>query len=273
MHTQNENTPIRLAAIDLDGTLLGPDSTISPENLVAVDRLSREGIEVVFASGRHFKSMIPYLLPQVKWVVSSQGAEVGTFDQSVTLRCNFLHQDDLGKMMAAVFLRPVTPVYYTRDEVFTTKTPNAHLTNYSYLSGRTPVFAEKSSILGMDVQKIIWVGESALISSLREDKSLSDSGLQAFRTEDTIFEIMPWETSKASALASLTDHLGLRPENVAVFGDGENDIPMFDWAGTSFAMAHGRQEAIARAKRVSPAASPDVAFARSVDLLLSEIRS
>ncbi|RYD26065.1 MAG: HAD family phosphatase, partial [Verrucomicrobiaceae bacterium] len=56
MHTSNENTSIRLAAIDLDGTLLGPDSRISPENLSAVDQLTRAGIEVVFASGRHFKS-------------------------------------------------------------------------------------------------------------------------------------------------------------------------------------------------------------------------
>lgn len=272
MNTYKENTPILLAAIDLDGTLLGPDSRISPENLSAVDRLTDAGIEVVIASGRHFKSIVPYLLPQVRWVVSSQGAEVGTFDQSLVLGSNFLRQSDVSKMMDEVRPRPFTPVYYTRDEVFTSASPNAHLSVYSGLSGRTPVLADNSRILGMRVQKIIWVGEPAQVSSLRTDKGLSASGLQAFRTEDTIFEIMPWETSKASALRTLTDHLGLRAENVVAFGDGENDIPMFDWAGRSFAMAHGRQEAIVRAKSVSPAVAPEIAFARSVDLLLAGIR-
>ncbi|RYD20609.1 MAG: hypothetical protein EOP88_14410 [Verrucomicrobiaceae bacterium] len=270
MHYHNENN-ILLAAIDLDGTLLGPDSRISPENRSSVDRLTEAGIEVVLASGRHFKSMVPYLLPQVRWVVSSQGAEVGTFDQSMVLGSNFLLQSDVSKMMDEVRPRPFTPVYYTRDEVFTPAPANDHLSLYSELSGRAPLLADDLSILGMDVQKIIWVGEPAQVSSLRTDGSLSGSGLQAFRTEDTIFEIMPWETSKASALRILTEHLGFGAENVAVFGDGENDIPMFDWAGRSFAMAHGRQEAIARAKQVSPAVAPGIAFAKSVDLLLREI--
>lgn len=271
MQTHNKNTPIRLAAIDLDGTLLGPDSRISPGNLAAVDRLTEAGIEVVLASGRHFKSIVPYLLPQVRWVVSSQGAEVGTFDQSLVLGSNYLRESDVIRMMEQVRPRPFTPIYYTRDEVFTPAPPNDHLSLYSELSGRTPVLADNARILGMMVQKIIWVGKPAQVSSLRTDKGLSDSGLQAFRTEDTIFEIMPWETSKASALRTLTQHLGLGAENVVVFGDGENDIPMFDWAGHSFAMAHGRPEAIARAKQVSPAGAPEIAFARSVDLLLAGI--
>jgi hydroxymethylpyrimidine pyrophosphatase-like HAD family hydrolase len=41
--------PFRLAAIDLDGTLLGPDKTISPENIAAVDRLHQNGVTVIIA--------------------------------------------------------------------------------------------------------------------------------------------------------------------------------------------------------------------------------
>ena len=58
----------KLAAIDLDGTLLGPDHTISPANVQAVQRLQAAGIEVVLASGRHQGTMVAFAraLPGVR---------------------------------------------------------------------------------------------------------------------------------------------------------------------------------------------------------------
>ena len=34
----------------------------------------------------------------------------------------------------------------------------------------------------------------------------------------------------------MVEHLGLKPENVMVFGDGLNDMELFDYAGISIAM-------------------------------------
>ncbi|MBV9392611.1 MAG: HAD hydrolase family protein, partial [Verrucomicrobia bacterium] len=50
----------RLAAIDLDGTLLGPDKTISPENRAAVDRLHKRGVKIIIASGRRHQNSIRF---------------------------------------------------------------------------------------------------------------------------------------------------------------------------------------------------------------------
>ena len=77
MKTIRNIRSVRLAAIDLDGTLLGPDLKISTENRSAVRRLADAGLEVVLASGRHYRAILPYALqlPEVKWIVSSQGGE------------------------------------------------------------------------------------------------------------------------------------------------------------------------------------------------------
>ena len=48
----------RLAAVDLDGTLLGPDKQIGPENAAAVQRLRDNGVIVIIASGRRLSSAI-----------------------------------------------------------------------------------------------------------------------------------------------------------------------------------------------------------------------
>ena len=39
-----------------------------------------------------------------------------------------------------------------------------------------------------------------------------------------------FEASKASGVSHLVNHLGLKPENVLVFGDGLNDLELFDYA-------------------------------------------
>ena len=54
-----------------------------------------------------------------------------------------------------------------------------------------------------------------------------------------------------------------------MFGDVENDIPMFEWAGVSVAMAHGWPLALRKAKCVAPDGVPETALARAVDLVLS----
>ena len=82
----------KLAAIDLDGTMLGADGIISPANRIAIKRLQGAGVQVVPASGRHFRSMLPYVeeLPGVEWVVSSQGGEVADRRRTVVLAAEFL---------------------------------------------------------------------------------------------------------------------------------------------------------------------------------------
>ena len=49
--------------------------------------------------------------------------------------------------------------------------------------------------------------------------------------------------TKANALDALAGDLGFGPAEVAVFGDNHNDIPMLEWAGLSFAMANGTDDA------------------------------
>ena len=49
-------------------------------------------------------------------------------------------------------------------------------------------------------------------------------------------DVVPISGSKAAGVAKVVDQLGLKPENVMVFGDGLNDLELFDYAGISVAM-------------------------------------
>lgn len=55
---------------------------------------------------------------------------------------------------------------------------------------------------------------------------------------------------KAYGLQKLLDRWKMTPDNLAVFGDGENDLEMFDLAGSSYAMANAPAQVKAAAGRV-----------------------
>jgi hydroxymethylpyrimidine pyrophosphatase-like HAD family hydrolase len=135
------------------------------------------------------------------------------------------------------------------------------------LAGYRPIILERSELVARDIFKVIWVGEPADLSRV----ALADAAsppIQVVRTNARILEFMPADVSKGSALATLALHLGIEPSAAVVFGDGENDIPMFEWAGVSVAMPRGWPLARARAKLVAPDGPAETAFARGVDLVL-----
>ena len=62
------------------------------------------------------------------------------------------------------------------------------------------------------------------------------STLRLVRWHKHSSDVVPISGSKAAGVAKVVDQLGLKPENVMVFGDELNDLELFDYAGISVAM-------------------------------------
>ena len=72
-----------------------------------------------------------------------------------------------------------------------------------------------------------------------DDLKLPDtlaSTLRMVRWHRDSSDVVPLNGSKAAGVAKVVEHLGLKPENVMVFGDGLNDMELFDYAGINIAM-------------------------------------
>ena len=81
-------------------------------------------------------------------------------------------------------------------------------------------------------------------------------------------EFLPKGVSKGTGLRVLASRLKLRAKDAVVFGDAENDIPMFEWAGTSVAMPHAWPTAKAKATFTGPVGPKETALALAVDAVL-----
>jgi Cof subfamily protein (haloacid dehalogenase superfamily) len=261
----------KLAAIDLDGTLLGTDHQISAANFRAVQQLQAAGAQVVLASGRHYHSMQKYAeaIPGMQWVVSCQGGELSDVHRKTVLSRAFLPAAQVGLVWELGRSRGFTCVVYTVAGVFTDVGWNGDMKFYTELAGHRPVGLSTAELETLEVFKVIWMGEPDQISAVELPLSQLPPSVQVVRTHARFLEFMPASVSKGSALATLAERLGINRSEAVVFGDGENDIPMFDWAGTSVAMPHGWPAAIHRATWVAPNGPEETALARAVELVLA----
>ena len=72
------STPIRLVALDLDGTLLNRNNEVTLATRQAIARAVEHGVVVVPATGRPLASLPPVVakLPGIRYAITSNGAAV-----------------------------------------------------------------------------------------------------------------------------------------------------------------------------------------------------
>jgi hydroxymethylpyrimidine pyrophosphatase-like HAD family hydrolase len=91
---------VKLLALDLDGTVLRSDNTLSPVVGRALERAAASGIEVAVASGRPFGSMPREILSidGVDYVIASNGAAI--YHQHKRIFSDTLRPQDVQKILA-----------------------------------------------------------------------------------------------------------------------------------------------------------------------------
>ena len=67
-----------------------------------------------------------------------------------------------------------------------------------------------------------------------------------------LVEISAAGVTKATRLAELAEEMGVVATDVLAFGDMPNDLPMLEWAGTSYAMANAHPSVLDLADHVAP---------------------
>lgn len=267
--------PFRLAAVDLDDTLLGPDKVISPANYAAIRRLVDAGVIVILASGRRHENMRGFyrqLELTAGWMVSCNGALTKNDATGVSLQERLLPQRFVGEILREGERLGVTQNFYHRDGPLYVNATNEWTAMYQ---ARTKSeLWQKDDILSLiedPALKIIWVmsaPNAVELSAYLRDRYGADC-FDIVITDPEYLEFMAPGVNKATGLALVSEHFGIPASECVAFGDGNNDVEMLSWAGLGVAMPHARSGALEAADRVAPEGDPETAFARAVDQLFA----
>ena len=258
-------TPLRLVALDLDGTLLDSGKNLPARNRAALEAAAARVLLVVPTTGRFFGMMPPCVrdLPFVRYAVTVNGAEV--FDRETgeaLVRAEIPREEAIDVMRT---LGRFDAIYdcYRDDWGWMTAALQAKAADYApdahYLKMirefRRPVPDLPAFLAegGSDVQKVmLFARHPADLPAIRAAVAARHPTLVLTSSTPNNLEINAPAAHKGEALRRFAARLGFGMENVAAFGDGLNDLTMVRDAGLGVAMANAHPDVRAAASFVAP---------------------
>lgn len=250
---------IRLIGLDLDGTTLRSDKSLSEHTREVLERAIAAGVHVAVASGRPYCSL-PACLWDVRgleYAVCSNGASVwhlggnrqifhdGLSAEAVSLMIQVSREMNL-LMEAYINGEAYAPVIYLEDPV-----------QYGCPSGSASYFQTtrhpvedirafmREHIDELDCLDFL-IGSQEQQTNVREALSKL-SGIYVTSSVPHLVEVASPKAGKANALSWLAGNLGIRRSEVLACGNAENDMDMILWAGVGAAVSDSPEEVKAAA--------------------------
>lgn len=270
-------TVIRLIATDLDDTLLNAQNELSERTLAALSAAMATGCGVTLSSGRMMEAMLPFAekigvnAPMLLY----NGAMLYDHNADETLYATRVpYEVALGVTRIIEDAGSYVQVYpgkgYYCREILPRTEIYARQINVPAIPTHMPMSEWLEAHPG-DVQKLLVIdtcaeNADALQKRLRE---AYPRGASFLKSKPHYIEVMPEGVDKGASMAKLAAILGLRPEEVMCFGDGQNDVPMLRFAGAGWAMANGSAEARACTSLIAPSNRED-GVAQVIERYLAE---
>jgi Cof subfamily protein (haloacid dehalogenase superfamily) len=248
-------SPLRLIAIDIDGTLLNPEFRISETDLTTLRRVHAQGIEVILATGRRHAFALPIAqqLGFDLWLISSNGAitrslggETFHRDMLPAPTCRELviaMQEFRGQTVLTFDSGTAGTIVLERLDELEGSIKHWLQKNMQYIRFVVPI----EDALTTDPVQAMFCGPVAEMQ--RVLRMLESSGLPVtvLRTEYpgrdlSIIDVLNTGCSKGHALKRWANHRGITPEQVMAVGDNYNDIEMLAFAGHPFIMGNASEE-------------------------------
>jgi HAD superfamily hydrolase (TIGR01484 family) len=240
----------RLAAIDLDGTLIRSDGTISERTKRAIRQTDLD-IVIVTARGPLTMHAIADELGVAGRAICSNGALVVDLETQQIVKQRLLETDVAIELVHALRDRLPGITFAIEHEGF------AHEPGFSAWGWTPPPgtrVADVVELLADPATKLILrhAGhETVAIQELARD--LVGDALTVVASGSEAVEVTAAGVNKATAVAEL----GYPPEQVIAFGDYPNDIPLLTWAGCGIAMGNAHADVLAIADEITASNDED----------------
>lgn len=259
---------IKFIVTDLDGTFLTSDKIISDVNLKAVSELKNKDIAFTIATGRMglmvkaYKNELDINVPYITCGGSVIYNSDGTILKKITLNTNssikildFAKENNIEYL---VYLQE--DVYFTRDSIRRkqferyneiAKLRGEELIKFNYIDNN------HSELVDGGIIKILAVSKTE--NDLERLKAFIDTldDVYYVMSEKIAMDILPVEATKGNATITIAEHLGIKNDEILVFGDYFNDISMFDITKNSVAMKNALDDVKKHANMITKSNDED----------------
>lgn len=251
----------KLAAIDLDGTLLNSRGEISEENKQALKKIKQLGMEIVLTSGR-MSSSINSLAEEIgseNYYISGNGTIIHDIRNEKIIYNNSLSKE---KTLSIIKTCENNSIYFSvnTEQSIIAKNFNYNTLVYNYENSKreenkitkinivediydyinkindSPItkitICDENEIVFKRIIKIIKeIPEINVLDVSHMSKKVIKSGTENIAVKYFYTEITSKNVNKWTAINYLINKLGVKREEVVAIGDNVNDIEMIENSG------------------------------------------
>lgn len=241
----------KMIAIDLDGTLLDDNKSLSNENIRVLNKLNNMGIEIVIATGRRYyeaKELTKDLNMDLV-ILANNGNIVRQVRNDNVLYSKVLDNDDFYLLINKSKENNLYPLVYVDhyENGFDILIEMDSLPqNYNnYISSKIERVINIKNLIEFDNPRalsICYIGEIDVLNKFASDLTNAYpnkysyhimSNLTKFRA---LLEIMHPEGCKWKALIQYAKSIGISKEKIITIGDDNNDVEMIKNASLGIGM-------------------------------------
>ena len=271
---------IKAIVMDMDGTLLDPSNKIMPKTKSALIQLQKKGIQLILASGRSYTRLMPYATELMMdkhrgWLLEVDGVAVYDLSKMERTILRRMTMEEVQMVFSDLIHRNCESmacfddgVYdFFPDEIRQIKKTIRIMENlpedFPWTGGPWGWLADMRdgypniryithvSEISPPINKIQLMQEEQEIQFLYQALTEKFLDFNVFRTAPRQLEILPKGVSKGETLEKIMEREGWTKDEVLAFGDGENDVSLFDVVENSFAMGQAKAYVKERAKYVT----------------------
>lgn len=215
---------IKLVALDMDGTLLHDNNTVSAYTKSVINQALAQGVQIVLCTGRPLNMCYNYAdeLELTTYIVSCNGAEIWTVECELLER----HPLEAEKVEMLWHLGNEQGLYMwsvATDRNFRKSSRPDDFNNHEWL---------KHGFGNLDTK-----AKSFLMEKLAYDKTI-----EVTNSSPNNLEVNRVGVNKAQAVKRLCELSNISLEEVMAVGDSMNDFKMLDQVGLGVAVKNAQQE-------------------------------
>ncbi|MEO9655560.1 Cof-type HAD-IIB family hydrolase [Marinomonas sp.] len=250
----------QILALDLDGTVLKSDRTISADLIRTVQYLAQK-IPVVIVTGRHHTTARPYYheLGLTGPIICCNGAYVYDYRQEKVIQHNAIPKPLAKDFLQLAQDQGMAAVLYTTHAMMHSIThPVPYIDTLADWAEQYPknlkpqIYKVADLRQELDANDFIWkfVLEGEDVASFA-DQCFVAQNFSAEQSWQDRFDFAYKGNTKGAALGAYLASLGIDPQHMVAIGDHHNDISMLKLAGLGVAMGNAGPEIKAIADQVA----------------------
>ena len=238
----------KLICIDLDGTLLCDDKSITEENIQAIRSCTDIGVQVAISTGRiskFTKHIIKKLGVKVN-IISANGGIIKDLDDKYISIHNLDYEEILN--IKELLKDTDVDIYLNTEECIISE--GSIYEDYTYKKINKKLDEEDrveiienynlndiNNIYKDSIVKVVCINHQNINAAIESRKLLEESSkFEVTMPEKYFCEINKKGISKGKAVLELANYLGISTSEIICIGDSDNDTEMIKVAGLSIAM-------------------------------------